>query len=141
MCHLQVKTMTTVPLPLSAACTLLCAITLSGCTLPGEGADSETLANLRFSPGAFDSFRRNTEILYTLRQPARISFSIVQRADSGAERPVNTIFTEILESKGYHSHTWLGDTFSGLFAPAGDYIGVLRVDGRRFEAPVRVFHF
>jgi hypothetical protein len=109
--------------------------------MPVEADRSDILANLRFSPGAFDSFRRNTEILYTLKEPARVTFSIVRRTPEGVEQPVVTLFTELLESKGYHSHTWLGDTSQGLFAPAGDYVGIVRVDGRQFEAAVRVFHF
>ncbi len=109
--------------------------------MPTGANNADILSNLRFSPGAFDSFRRNTEILYTLTESARVTFAIVQRPDSGADRPVVTVFSEIMESKGYHSHTWLGDTSAGLFAPAGDYIGIVRVNGRQFEAPVRVFHF
>jgi hypothetical protein len=109
--------------------------------MPTAAESNDILANLRFSPGAFDSFRRNTEILYTLKQPARVTVSIVRRTASGADQPVVTLFTELMESKGYHSHTWLGDTSQGLFAPAGDYIGIVRVEDRRFEAVVRVFHF
>jgi hypothetical protein len=109
--------------------------------MPVEAGDSDILANLRFSPGAFDSFRRNTEILYTLKEPARVTFSIVRRTPAGVEQPVVTLFTELLESKGYHTHTWLGDNSQGLFAPAGDYVGIVRVDDRRYEAAVRVFHF
>ena len=109
--------------------------------MPASADDADILENLRFSPGAFDSFRRNTQILYTLKQPARVTFSIVRRPASGADQPVVTIFTGLLESKGYHSHTWLGDSSPGLFAPAGDYVGIVCVEARRFEASVRVFHF
>ena len=129
------------PLPGPAAFVVLSALSLSGCRMPTSADDADILANLRFSPGAFDSFRRNTEILYTLKQPARVTFSIVRRPPSGADQPVMTLFTGLLESKGFHSHTWLGDTSQGLFAPAGDYIGIVRVDDRPFEAAVRVFHF
>jgi len=124
-----------------AALLVLSAMTFSACRFPSAADEPEVLANLRFSPGAFDSFRRNTEILYTLSQPARVTFSIVRRPASGPDEPVTTLFTEILESKGYHSHTWLGDTSQGLFAPAGDYVGIVRVGTMRFEAPVRVFHY
>jgi hypothetical protein len=133
--------MTILPLPGTAALLVLTALALSGCRTPTAADDADIVANLRFSPGAFDSFRRNTEILYTLKQPARVTVSIVHRTASGADQPVVTLFAEIMESKGYHSHTWLGDTSQGLFAPAGDYIGVVRVEDRRFEAVVRVFHF
>jgi hypothetical protein len=109
--------------------------------MPTAEDDADILGNLRFSPGAFDSFRRNTEILYTLNKPASVTFSIVRRPPGGADQPVITLFAGLQESKGYHSHTWLGDTSQGLFAPAGDYIGIVRVGDRRFEAAVRVFHF
>jgi hypothetical protein len=133
--------MTILPLPGAAALVVLSALALSGCRIPTAADDADILANLRFSPGAFDSFRRNTEIIYTLNQPARVTFSIVRRTGSGVDQPVLTLFTALLESKGYHSHTWLGDTSQGLFAPAGDYIGIVFVGDRRFEAAVRVFHF
>jgi hypothetical protein len=83
----------------------------------------------------------SSDLLYTLKQPARVTFSIVRRPASGPDQPVLTLFTGLLESKGFHSHTWLGDTSQGLFAPAGDYIGIVYVDDLRFEAAVRVFHF
>jgi hypothetical protein len=133
--------MVLVPVSAPAALILISAIVFSGCRTPTAAEDEDVLANLRFSPGAFDSFRRNTEILYTLQQPARVSFSIVRRLPSGIDQPVISIFTELLESKGYHSHTWLGDTAGGLFAPAGDYIGIVRVGAAKYEANVRVFHF
>ena len=133
--------MTILPLPGPAAFVVLSALILSGCRMPTAAEGADILANLRFSPGAFDSFRRNTEILYTLKQPARVTVSIVRRTASGTDQPVVTLFTEIMESKGYHSHTWLGDTSHGLFAPAGDYVGIVRVGYRQFEAVVRVFHF
>jgi hypothetical protein len=132
--------MTILPAVSSALLLMLSAFALPGCHLPTE-ADDSILANLRFSPSAFDSFRRNTEILYTLKKSARVTFSIVRRLDSGTDQPVLTLFTDLLESKGYHSHTWLGDTSQGLFAPAGNYVGIVRVDGRPYEAAVRVFHF
>jgi hypothetical protein len=133
--------MTLLPSPGPATLVLLSALAMSGCRMPTTATDADVIANLRFSPGAFDSFRRNTEILYTLNQPARVTFSIVRRPASGADQPVLTLFTELLESRGYHSHTWLGDTSQGLFAPAGDYIGIVRVGDLQFEAAVRVFHF
>jgi hypothetical protein len=133
--------MTIIALPGPAVFVVLSALALSGCRMPTAADDTGILANLRFSPGAFDSFRRNTEILYTLKQPARVTFSIVRRPASGPDQPVLTLFTGLLESKGFHSHTWLGDTSQGLFAPAGDYIGIVCVDDLRFEAAVRVFHF
>ena len=74
-----VNTMTILPLPGPATFVILSALALSGCRLPTTANDADVIANLRFSPGAFDSFRRNTEILYTLNQPVRVTFSIVRR--------------------------------------------------------------
>ncbi len=133
--------MTILPVPGHPAFVLLSALLLSGCRLPTSVESEDIVASLRFSPAAFDSFRRNTEILYTLNQSARVTLSIVRRPVQGADQPVVTLFTELFESKGLHSHTWLGDTSAGLFAPPGDYIGIIRVGGRSFEAAVRVFHF
>ena len=133
--------MTILPVPGHPAFVLLSALLLSGCRLPTSVESEDIVASLRFSPAAFDSFRRNTEILYTLNQSARVTLSIVRRPGQGADQPVVTLFTELFESKGLHSHTWLGDTSAGLFAPPGDYIGIIRVGGRSFEAAVRVFHF
>jgi hypothetical protein len=133
--------MTIIQLPGPSALVFLSALAMSACRMPTAADEADILANLRFSPGAFDSFRRNTEILYTLKHPARVTFAVVRRLDSGVDQPVLTLFTGLMESRGYHSHTWLGDTSQGLFAPAGDYIGVVQVEDRRFEAAVRVFHY
>ena len=127
------------PAPCLAGCMIFASI--AGCRMPSAANDAELIANLRFSPPAFDSYRRNTEILYTLAQPAHVSFSIIRRLASGEVQPVTDIFAELYESKGSHAHTWLGDTSSGLFAPPGEYVGVVTVDGCRYEAPVRVFHY
>jgi len=133
--------MTILPLPGQQAFVLLSALLLSGCKLSTSVESDDIVASLRCSPAAFDSFRRNTEILYSLKQSARVTLSIVRRTAEGADQPVVTLFTELLESRGVHSHTWLGDTSAGLFAPPGDYIGIIRVGDRSFETAVRVFHF
>ena len=112
---------------------------LAACTLPGAAADS--VSSLRFSPSAFDSFRTNTEIRYTLKSPSAISIDIVHRDSMGQLLSVNTLAENINETRGSHAHTWLGDTRSGFFAPSGLYIGVLRIGDQRYETVVRVFHF
>lgn len=133
--------MTILPVPGHQAFVLLSALLLSGCRLPTAVDSDDCVSGLRFSPAAFDSFRRNTQILYTLKQSARVTLSIVRRPVEGVDQPVVTLFTELLESKGFHSHMWLGDSSAGLFAPPGDYVGIIRIGDRSFEAAVRVFHF
>ncbi len=133
--------MTVLPVSGHQAFVLFSALLLSGCRLPTSVESDSIVSSLRFSPAAFDSFRRNTQIFYTLKQSARVTLSIVRRPVQGPDQPVVTLFTELLESKGFHSHTWLGDTSAGLFAPPGDYVCIVHVGDRSFEASVRVFHF
>lgn len=114
---------------------------LPGCRLPGEVDAALLVANLRFSPAAFDSFKGNTEIRYSLGAPAEVSCVIVRRGGAPPDIFVTTLCSKIHESKGTHAHSWLGDTGTGLFAPAGEYVGILNTGDRRFEATVRVFHF
>jgi len=96
---------------------------------------------MRFSPSAFDSFRRNTELRYTLKAPTTVSIYIVKALSAGTQAPVKTLVEDLSETKGTHSITWIGDTDQRLFAPAGVYLGVLRIDQRRFETIIQVFHF
>ena len=133
--------MTILPEPVRQVFVLVSALLVSACRLPTSVESDDVVASLRFSPAAFDSFRRNTQVFYTLKQSARVTLSIVRRPAQGEDQPVITLFTELLESKGFHSHTWLGDTSAELFAPPGDYVGIIRVGDRSFEAAVRVFHF
>lgn len=114
---------------------------LQGCTLPGPGDSPVIVANLRFSPSAFDSFTRNTEIRYTLAAPVRVSVAILRSDSEAGTQLVKTLFSDLSESKGAHAHTWLGDTGQGRFAPAGEYVGIVTVSSQRFETTVRVFHF
>lgn len=109
--------------------------------MPVGEEDASLVTSLRFSPSAFDSFRRNTEIRYTLKSPSTVSINIVRRDSAGQMFLVNTIAENTYETKGSHSHTWLGDTRSGLFAPSGLYLGVLRIGDKQYETSVRVFHF
>ena len=117
----------------------LTAFSLSGCHLPTAADNPAIVTNLRFSPSAFDSFRSNTELRYTLATPAELSIMIVRKMDGVAL--VKTIAQNIYETKGTHGHTWLGDTGAGRFAPAGEYVAILSVGGRRFESSVEIFHY
>jgi len=117
------------------------SLLLISCKLPTAADDPNIVSNLRFTPSAFDSFTKNTEVQYTLKDPVTVNISIVRKDSSGQEYLVRTIAEEIHETKGTHRHTWLGDTEKGLFAPIGTYIGIVRIESRRFEATVLIFHF
>jgi hypothetical protein len=116
-------------------------VLVSGCTLPTALDDPTLVSNLHFSPSAFDSFRTNTEIRYTLKAPATVSIFISKKDSVGGEFLVKTLIENVQETKGSHAHTWLGDTNQGQFAPRGSYIGVVQIQHKRFEAAVLVFHF
>ncbi len=109
------------------------------CTLPT--ASDLLVSSLRCSPSAFDSFRANTEVRYTLAKASTITLYIAQRNESGQLVLVNTLAEKIYETKGSHGHTWLGDTHLGVFAESGDYIAVLQIESSHYEAGVRVFHW
>ena len=112
-----------------------------GCRTGVLSPDADLLSSLRFSPSAFDSFRRNTELHYSLSAPAELQVRIIRRDQEGRETLIRILATRLSETKGAHAITWLGDTSERLFAPAGRYIGVVQIGGSLFEAPVEVFHF
>ena len=120
---------------------IMLVLFLVSCKLPTAADDPSIVSNLRFTPSAFDSFTKNTEVQYTLKNPVAVNISIVKRDSSGQEFLVKTIAEDIHETKGTHRHTWLGDTEKGLFAPIGTYIGLIRIESQRFETTVLVFHF
>lgn len=91
-------------------------------------------------PSAFDSFKQNSELRYTLKKPATVNIRIIARDSTGREFLVNTLVAGLHESSGTHGHTWLGETGDGMFAPAGVYIGTLEANGTSYETVVRVYH-
>jgi hypothetical protein len=107
------------------------------CSLPES---SDLVSSLRFTPSAFDSFRRNTELKYSLKTSETVNIYIVKKAGS-EDQLVKTLAEGMGETKGSHSITWLGDTNQNLFAPAGIYFGVVQLHDQHFEAVVQVFHF
>ena len=125
-------------------CALACLIVLSlhiSCSLPSALDDPELVSSLRFSPSAFDSFKSNTEVRYTLKNPATLNAFVIKRDSTGKDYLVKTLAVNAAESKGSHAHTWLGDTDDGCFAPPGLYIGMIQIQERRFESTVLVFHY
>ncbi len=121
-------------------CSTLLSLTTS-CTLPSALDDPELVSSLRFSPSASDSFKSNTQLLYTLKAPATLNAYIVKVDSAGMQHLVKTLVLNATESKGSHAHTWLGDTDDGLFTPSGLYAGVIHIQDRSFQATVLVFHF
>ncbi|MBI5472605.1 MAG: hypothetical protein HY961_09695, partial [Ignavibacteriae bacterium] len=109
------------------------------CSLP-QSSDL-LVTSLRCTPSAFDSFRANTEVRYTLAGAATITLYIAQRSQSRDLVLVNALASNIRETKGSHGHTWLGDTHLGVFAESGDYIAILQINNNTYEAAVRVFHW
>ena len=121
---------------------ILCGLLIfSRCRLNVGPDESTLISSLRFAPSAFDSFKRNTELHYTLRAPAELRITIVRRNASGADILINTLAGHLRETKGTHGITWLGDTSERLFAPAGRYLGVVESGEARFETSVEVFHY
>ena len=123
---------------LSILVLLMC---LNACSHPSQFDDPELVNSLRFSPSAFDSFKSNTEMRYTLKVPATLNAFVLKTDSTGKEYLVKTLVLNADESKGSHAHTWLGDTNDELFAPPGLYLGVIQIQDRRFEATVLVFHY
>ena len=121
-------------------CLILLSL-LSSCSYPSALDDPELVSSLRFSPSAFDSFKTNTQILYSLKSPATLNAFVIKRDSTGKDFLVKTLAVNAAESKGSHAHTWLGDTDDGYFAPPGDYIGMIQIQERHFEATVLVFHY
>ena len=125
-------------------CAMKHLLTLSlvafSCQLPSPADDPELVSSLRFSPSAFDSFRQNTEIRYSLKSPVSLSLLIIHRDSSGREFLVRTLAEEFNETAGTHAHTWLGDTMTGSFAPAGLYLGRVQIGHKSFETSVLIYH-
>ena len=120
---------------------LIMFLGVSDCTHPSQLDDPELVNSLRFSPSAFDSFKSNTEVRYSLKSPVTLNAFIITRDSTGKEYLVKTLAVNAAESKGSHAHTWLGDTNNQLFAPPGLYIGIIQIQERRFESTVLVFHY
>ena len=122
---------------------LLVAISLCSfqCNLPTTADDPNVITSLHFTPSAFDSFRRNAEMKYSLKAPSTVTIYIVKKDSARGDLLVKTLAIDLRDTKGSHSITWIGDTDQRLFAPAGIYFGVVELQQHRFETIVQVFHF
>lgn len=110
---------------------------VASCRLPSS--TEPLVTNLRFAPSAFDSFERNTELKYTLKESATIAIRVVRR--DSADTLIKSLCSSLQETPGTHAHTWLGDNAAGFFAPAGEYVAILTANGERSEATVTLFHY
>ena len=119
---------------------ILGSMLLPACSPTSPDDDPELVSSLRFEPSAFDSFRTSTEIHYQLKTPATVDLFVTVRDSLGREVLVKTIARRLAESRGSHTHAWLGDTDQRIFAPAGSYTGVLIAGRQRFEAFVVIYH-
>jgi len=99
--------------------------------------EPDIITNLRFSPDTFDSYKRNTSLKYSLLKSAKVSIHIY---DSNGEK-VKTLISNLLETKGTHSHGWLGISDKGQFVPAGIYLAKVKADADEAFASVEIFHF
>ena len=120
---------------------VLISIICIRCNVPDAVDDPALVSNLRFSPSAFDSFKRNTELRYSLKSPCFVTVYIMKKDSSQNESLVKTLLENAAETKGAHSITWLGETNQRYFAPVGIYFGIVKIQKRRFETNVQVFHF
>jgi len=102
-----------------------------------DSLHTNIIANLRFSPDAFDSYKRNTSLKYSLLKEAEVSILIL---DSNGKK-VFTLLYNLLETKGSHSHGWLGISDNGTFVPAGIYLAKVVADYDEAFTSVEIFHF
>ncbi|PIS25689.1 MAG: hypothetical protein COT45_02020 [bacterium (Candidatus Stahlbacteria) CG08_land_8_20_14_0_20_40_26] len=109
--------------------------TFSGCDIV-EVETKGIIKNLRFSPSAFDPYRGNTKIRYSLSKSATVTIWIERD-----EKLVRNIATDIKETQGTHEHSWLGGDNTQHFVSVGTYIGVVVTGDERGEATVEVFHW
>ena len=54
---------------------------------------------------------------------------------------MKTLIENLLETKGSHSHGWLGISDAGTFVPPGIYLAKLEADYDEAYASVEIFHF
>jgi flagellar hook assembly protein FlgD len=74
---------------------------------------------------------------YTLLKQAEVSIHIY---DANGNL-VKILLENLLETKGTHSHGWLGIADKGVFVPAGLYLAKVKADYDEAFASVEIFHF
>jgi len=60
---------------------------------------------------------------------------------SSQGKKVKTLVENLLETKGSHSHGWLGISDNGTFVPAGIYLAKVQADYDEAFTSVEIFHF
>ena len=126
--------------PLAAIVPLVAIVPLliASCRLPSDEGPA-LVTGFRCEPEAFDSFTNTTAFRYTLARPAETSLRITVRQE-GRDSTITLLFTSLMESKGAHQHTWVGEGADGYFVRAGRYYGILETEGERYESVVNIFH-
>ena len=124
--------MTTITQPIYP---IIIALLITSCGI--NPLQPSIITNLRFSPDTFDSYQRNTSLKYSLLKPAEVSIEIL---DANGNK-VKTLLEKLQETKGTHSHGWLGISDTGVFVPAGIYLAKVTADYCQAFASVEIFHF
>ena len=115
--------------------TILTLLTLTSCGI--NPLRPSIITSLRFSPDTFDSYKRNTSLKYTLLKEAEVSIAIY---DSKGNK-VKTLLENLKETKGTHSHGWLGISDKAIFVPVGIYLAKVKADYCEAFASVEIFHY
>lgn len=107
----------------------------TGCNL-NNPFRPEIITSLRFSPDAFDSYKRNTSIKFTLTRRATVSAWIT----NSRGEVIIQLTQEIEQTRGTHSLAWLGLDLNGTFVTPGVYIAWVSADYDTASASVVVYH-
>jgi len=113
-------------------------IASKACSFPSRPVPE--ISSLRFVPSAFDPFKKNAELKYSLDSETSIDAYIVKKDSLGQRWLVKTLTEDIILSKGTHAHAWLGGNDDGFFVPVGLYYGVIQTKYDLYETPVEVYH-
>ena len=108
------------------------------CSIPSRPPPQIT--SLRFTPSAFDPFKRNAELRYNLDRDATVSVYIIKKDSVGQRFIVKTLAEYIDETEGTHAHAWLGGNDEGFFVPVGMYYGVIQTEYDIYETSIEVYH-
>lgn len=108
------------------------------CSWPSRPAP--VISGLRFVPAAFDSFKKNTELKYSLDRETSVDAYIVKKDTAGQRYLVKILAENVYVTKGSHAHAWLGGNDEGFFVPVGIYFGVIQTKYDLYETPVEVYH-
>ncbi|HND44260.1 MAG TPA: hypothetical protein PKX51_18205 [Cyclobacteriaceae bacterium] len=113
-------------------------LTFTCCSLPSRPPPLVT--SLRFTPSAFDPFKRNVELRYSIDREAVVSAYVIKKDSAGHRLVVKTLFEYAEITEGSHAHAWLGGNDAGFFVPTGVYYGVIQTSDDLYETSVEIYH-